>query len=85
MLIYEKIEEYIYVTEVIYGFNGTRTDIHKTDYTRMPESHAKEVKKIESGMVYATGDTSMVGGGHQRREVYSHILNGPYVEPEENT
>lgn len=75
MLIYEKVGEYYYVTEVIPGFRGTRVNTYKTDLTRMPESHAKEVVKIEPGMVYATGDTSMVGGGHQPAEVYSHVLS----------
>lgn len=79
MLIYEKIDDLYFVTEVIFGFEKTSIKQYGTSLDKIYHKHAEHVKNLEDGECYATGDTSMVGGGLQPREIYQHILmHNPY-------
>lgn len=74
MLIYQKKNNEYYVTEVIVGFMHTNVQTTKTNLKKIYHKHRNEVEKIGEETVYVTGDTSMVGGGHQPEYVYKHIL-----------
>ncbi len=77
MLIYEQIGKKYFVTQVIFGFKKNKTKTHKVKVTKLIiPSHAAGCRKLTQGRVFVTGDTSILGGGNQPRQVYQHLLDG---------
>ena len=77
MLVYEMREDGLYVTQVIHGFNGSEITPHKTTIQKIHQSHRDSVRylKPDDGLVYVTGDTSVLGGGIKPRRLYEQYLD----------
>ena len=80
MLIYEKINDKVYVTQVTYGFSERKIELHRARIKEIQYKYQQTCRDLEPGQVFVLGDTSIVQGGLQPREVYNHILNNNNYE-----
>lgn len=75
MLIYEKKGGQLYITQVMIGAGKSHVSTHKTDIDRIHASHRDPVEYLQEGLVFVTGDSSVLGGGVQPRSRYAHYLD----------
>ena len=76
MLIYRWEDEQLFVTQVMHGALKSDVSTHKVSIEKIHEGHRKPVQKLKKidGYVYVTGDSSVLGGGFQPKQVYQHHL-----------